>query len=66
MRIPSGVTYDSIKVGDVFEHRLTVTETHLVTAAGMFGDLILYTLMNHLQPTLYTELEYSMGLSQPL
>nr|ADI23434.1 acyl dehydratase [uncultured gamma proteobacterium HF0770_33G18] len=38
MRIPSGVTYDRIKVGDVFEHRLTVTETHLVTAAGMFGD----------------------------
>ena len=38
MRIPFGVTYDRIKAGDVFEHRLTVTETHLVTAAGMFGD----------------------------
>jgi acyl dehydratase len=38
MRVPSGVTYDRINVGDIFEHRLTVTETHLVTAAGMFGD----------------------------
>ena len=25
-------------VGAVFEHALTVNETHLVTAAGMFGD----------------------------
>ncbi len=38
MRIPSGVTYDNVNVGAVFEHALTVTETHLVTAAGMFGD----------------------------
>ena len=38
MRILSGVTYDNVSVGDVFEHGLTVTETHLVTAAGMFGD----------------------------
>ena len=38
MRIPSGVTYDNVNVGAVFEHALTVNETHLVTAAGMFGD----------------------------
>ena len=36
MRIPSGVTYDNVNA--VFEHALTVTETHLVTAAGIFGD----------------------------
>ncbi|TSA15962.1 MAG: acyl dehydratase, partial [Betaproteobacteria bacterium] len=30
--------YNEIKVGDVFGSSLTVTETHLVLAAGLFGD----------------------------
>lgn len=33
-----GKTYDEIKVGDSFGTSLTVTETHLVLAAGLFGD----------------------------
>jgi acyl dehydratase len=38
MRIPAGNAYSKVEVGVCFEHALTVTETHLVTAAGLFGD----------------------------
>jgi acyl dehydratase len=33
-----GKWYDEVKVGDAFGDCVTVTETHLVLAAGMFGD----------------------------
>jgi len=33
-----GKWYDEVSVGDGFGSSLTVTETHLVLAAGMFGD----------------------------
>lgn len=33
-----GKYYDEVKVGDQFGDCVTVTETHLVLAAGMFGD----------------------------
>ena len=33
-----GKAYDEIKVGDSFGSAMTVTETHLVLAAGLFGD----------------------------
>ena len=33
-----GKWYDEVKVGDTFGTRVTVTETHLVLAAGLFGD----------------------------
>jgi acyl dehydratase len=33
-----GKWYDEVKVGDSFGDCVTVTETHLVLAAGMFGD----------------------------
>jgi 3-hydroxybutyryl-CoA dehydratase len=33
-----GKWYGEVKVGDSFGSSLTVTETHLVLAAGMFGD----------------------------
>ena len=33
-----GKWYDEVKVGDSFGGSLTVTETHLVLGAGMFGD----------------------------
>jgi len=33
-----GKYYDEVKVGDTFGASLTVTETHLVLAAGLFGD----------------------------
>jgi len=33
-----GKWYDETRVGDSFGSSLTVTETHLVLAAGMFGD----------------------------
>ncbi len=33
-----GKWYDETRVGDSFDSSLTVTETHLVMAAGMFGD----------------------------
>jgi len=33
-----GKWYDEVKVGDSFGSSLTVSETHLVLAAGMFGD----------------------------
>ncbi len=34
----NGKAYDEIMVGDTFGDALTVTETHIVLAAGMFGD----------------------------
>jgi acyl dehydratase len=33
-----GKWYDEVAVGETFGTRLTVTETHLVLAAGLFGD----------------------------
>ena len=33
-----GKWYDEVRVGDTFGSSLTVTETHLVLGAGMFGD----------------------------
>ena len=33
-----GKAYDEIEIGEQFADALTVTETHLVMAAGMFGD----------------------------
>jgi acyl dehydratase len=33
-----GKHYDEVKAGDTFGVSLTVTETHLVLAAGLFGD----------------------------
>jgi len=33
-----GKWYDEVKIGDTFGSSLTVTETHLVLGAGMFGD----------------------------
>jgi acyl dehydratase len=33
-----GKTYDEVSIGDTFSSTLTVTETHLVVAAGLFGD----------------------------
>jgi len=33
-----GKWYDEVKVGESFGTSVTVTETHLVLAAGMFGD----------------------------
>jgi acyl dehydratase len=33
-----GKWYDEVKVGDAFGDCVTVAETHLVLAAGMFGD----------------------------
>jgi len=33
-----GKWYDEVAVGDTFGTSVTVTETHLVLAAGMFGD----------------------------
>jgi acyl dehydratase len=33
-----GKWYDEVKVGERFGSRVTVTEAHLVLAAGMFGD----------------------------
>jgi 3-hydroxybutyryl-CoA dehydratase len=33
-----GKWYDEVQVGDSFGDSITVTETHLVLAAGMFGD----------------------------
>jgi acyl dehydratase len=38
MRIPKGHTYEEVSVGDSFQTSLTVTETHLVMGAGLFGD----------------------------
>ena len=33
-----GKWYDEVEIGEVIGTRLTVTETHLVLAAGLFGD----------------------------
>jgi acyl dehydratase len=33
-----GKHYDEVKVGETFSSSLTVTETHLVLASGLFGD----------------------------
>jgi acyl dehydratase len=33
-----GKHYDEVAVGEIFGSSLTVTETHLVLAAGLFGD----------------------------
>ncbi len=33
-----GKSYDEVRVGERFGDAITVTETHLVLAAGMFGD----------------------------
>ena len=33
-----GKWYDEVRIGDTFGSSLTVTETHLVLGAGMFGD----------------------------
>jgi len=33
-----GKWYDEVRTGDAFGSSLTVTETHLVLGAGMFGD----------------------------
>ena len=38
MRIPKGHSYEEVSVGDSFQTSLTVTETHLVKGAGLFGD----------------------------
>jgi len=38
MRVPVGYAYSKVEVGVHFQHTLTVTETHLVMAAGLFGD----------------------------
>ena len=38
MRIPCGKFYDEVSIGDEFDYVLTITETHLVTASGLFGD----------------------------
>ena len=38
MRLPHGRAYDEVSVGDEFDYVLTITESHLVTAAGLFGD----------------------------
>jgi len=36
--MPNGKWYDDVQVGERFGASVTVTETHLVLAAGMFGD----------------------------
>ena len=33
-----GKWYDEVAVGDTFGTSITVTETHLVLGAGLFGD----------------------------
>ena len=38
MRVPCGKFYDEVSIGDEFDYVLTITETHLVTASGLFGD----------------------------
>lgn len=34
----SGRGYNEIRVGDAFETSMTLTETHIVLSAGLFGD----------------------------
>ncbi len=38
MLVFHGKWYDEVAIGDTFGSSLTVTETHLVLGAGMFGD----------------------------
>lgn len=38
MEVLRGRTFAEVAVGDVFTHRVTVTETHLVLGAGLIGD----------------------------
>ncbi len=38
MLLGPGKAYDEIRVGEVFGACMTVTEVHLVTGAGLFGD----------------------------
>jgi 3-hydroxybutyryl-CoA dehydratase len=33
-----GRTFEEVEVGETFEGRMTVTEAHIVLAAGLFGD----------------------------
>ncbi|MBU1237615.1 MAG: hypothetical protein KJ634_03260 [Gammaproteobacteria bacterium] len=33
-----GRSYNELKVGDAFESTMTLTETHIVLGAGLFGD----------------------------
>jgi 3-hydroxybutyryl-CoA dehydratase len=33
-----GRSYNQLKVGDAFESTMTLTETHIVLGAGLFGD----------------------------
>ena len=33
-----GRSYDEVRVGDTFRRSITITETHLVTGAGLIGD----------------------------
>jgi len=33
-----GRGYNELKLGDVFESTMTLTETHIVLGAGLFGD----------------------------
>lgn len=39
MRIQVGRAYDEVAVGEQFEYSMTITETHLVLGAGLFGDI---------------------------
>jgi 3-hydroxybutyryl-CoA dehydratase len=34
----SGKAFDDIEINEVFEGQLTVTESHIVSGAGLFGD----------------------------
>jgi len=34
----AGKAYNEIRVGDTFSDRISLTETHLVLSAGLFGD----------------------------
>ena len=38
MRVPEGRAYNQVSIGDEFDYVQTITETHLVNAAGLFGD----------------------------
>jgi 3-hydroxybutyryl-CoA dehydratase len=36
---PTGPTFEQVEVGETFSGSMTVTEAHIVLAAGIFGDL---------------------------
>lgn len=38
MDLHIGRSFDELKIGDQFETRQTLTETHIVLGAGLFGD----------------------------